>query len=94
MRRLGHKGRTDSNQSLIVKELRQAGCSVAITSIVGDGFPDILVGRNGKNILAEIKDPLKPKSAKKLTPDEVQFHAAWRGQICVIETAEELLKVL
>lgn len=86
------RGKVDANQSRIVKELRQAGCSVAMTSNLGGGFPDILVGWRGVNVLAEIKDPNQPPSKRRLTPDEQEFHAAWKGQKCVIETAEDILK--
>lgn len=88
------RGRVDSNQSRIVKELRQAGCSVAMTSDLGCGFPDILVGLKGVNVLAEIKDPNQPPSKRRLTADEKDFHDSWRGQVCVIETAEDLLSKL
>ena len=36
--------RTDENQIEIVKTLRQTGISVAVTSNLGDGFPDIVTG--------------------------------------------------
>lgn len=88
------RGRVDGNQAQIVKELRQAGCSVAMTSDLGCGVPDILVGLRGVNVWAEIKDPNQPPSKRRLTPDEKEFHAAWKGQVCVIETAEELLSKL
>lgn len=87
-------GRVDANQAAIVRDLRQAGCSVAITSDLGEGYPDILVGLRGVNVLAEIKDPNQPPSKRKLTEDERRFHELWRGQICVIESAEDLLSAL
>lgn len=59
---------------------------------VGQGCPDILVGKDGKNWLFEIKDPMKPPSQKALSEDEREFHAAWRGQVTVIETAEHALE--
>ncbi len=37
--------RTDANQNEIVEGLRKVGCTVAVTSAAGDGFPDIVVGR-------------------------------------------------
>ena len=59
---------------------------------VGKGCPDILVGRNGMNYLIEIKDGNKPKSAQKLTPDQVEWHEKWNGSVVVINSAEQALK--
>ena len=87
-------GRTDGNQQQLVKELRDIGCSVAVTSMLGKGFPDIVVGYRGKNYLIEIKDPDKPPSQRKLTPDEVKFQESWRGQYAVIHNLDEFMGLL
>ena len=73
MNRRGHCGRTDANQPQVVKALRDAGATVAITSMVGDGFPDLVVGFRGETLLIEVKDGSKPKSEQALTPDEEDF---------------------
>lgn len=86
--------RTDANQTQIVRKLRQMGHSVAATHTVGNGFGDIVVGIRGQNYLFEIKDPTQPPSARKLTPPEVKFHSAWRGQIDTILTAEEAHEII
>ena len=52
--------KTDGNQSPIVHALREAGASVAITSAQGDGFVDLVVGFEGRNYLAEVKEPQSP----------------------------------
>ena len=49
-------GRTDSNQSDIVKALRKAGATVQSLADVGGGCPDLLVGYFGYCILFEVKD--------------------------------------
>lgn len=85
--------RTDGNQTEIVKALRSLGFSVAITSMLGKGFPDIVVGKNGKNYLFELKDPSKPPSGRKLTEDEQLFFDRWRGQINKVETIDEILEI-
>lgn len=90
----------DANQNEIVEVLRKAGLSVAITSMVGNGFPDLVVsgaawhertGKYWKTILVEIKDGDKPPSARKLTPDEKKFHDMWRGYIVIAERATDVL---
>jgi Holliday junction resolvase len=84
----------DANQTEIVAALRKAGASVAITSGVHSGFPDIVAGFRGVNYLIEIKDGKKPPSKQALTSDQVEFHAAWRGQIAVARTVEEAFEII
>jgi Holliday junction resolvase len=86
--------RVDANQNEIVTMLRKMGYSVAITSDCGKGFPDIVVGRSGKNYLFEIKDGNKPPSAQKLTDAEQQFADAWKGQYNVITCLDDAIKIL
>ena len=81
----------DVNQPTLVKQLRQCGFSVAVTSQLGNGFPDLVVSRNGKNLLVEIKDPNKPPSVRKLTPDEEKFHSTWQGKVIVAMDVEDVL---
>lgn len=86
--------RTDDNQNEIVQALRAVGASVAITSALGSGFPDIVAGYRGKNYLFEIKDGSKPPSRRKLTPDEQEFHDLWRGAVIVVINVDEALKAV
>lgn len=86
--------KVDDNQGEIVRAFRQLGCTVAITSQVGGGFPDLVVGVLGENLLVEIKDGSKPPSARKLTPDQVEFHRDWRGQVCIIETEQDVIDLV
>lgn len=81
--------RVDGNQSEIVDGLRAAGVSVFITSVIGDGFPDLVCGYLGRNYLLEIKDPSKPKADRRLKPDQIKFRDAWKGQYAVVETLAE-----
>lgn len=83
--------RVDSNQPAIVQALRQAGCSVALTHMVGRGFPDVVVGRQGLSYLLEIKDGDLPPSKRRLTPDEERWHADWDGHVCIVESIEDAL---
>jgi len=89
--------KVDANQGEIVGYLRDIpGCKVAITSMVGGGFPDIVVAWMGKNYLFEIKDGNKPPSKQKLTPAEKKFHAMWQyaGQIDVVTCIEDCWRVM
>jgi len=86
--------RTDGNQKEVTKQLRQMGCTVAITSMLGEGFPDIVVGYNGRNYLLELKDPAQPPSKRKLTPDEKDWHEKWRGSVHIIITAQQAMDMM
>lgn len=84
------KAKVDDNQKEITAALRKLGCSVQILSQIGKGCPDILIGYKGRNYLVEIKDGKKVPSARKLTPDEKDWHEAWQGQICIIESLQDI----
>lgn len=86
--------KVDANQAMVVKQLRNIGASVAVTSMVGHGFVDFVVGYRKKNFIIELKDENKPPSARKLTPDEEKFHREWRGQIAVCNSFREILKII
>jgi hypothetical protein len=86
--------RIDANQNEIVTALRKVGCSVAITSSLGKGFPDIVVGWKGRNYLLEIKDGSKTPSQRKLTPDEQKFHDFWFGDIKIVESVDDALRAV
>ena len=86
-------GRTDANQKEIVGFLRAIpGVTVISLASMGKGIPDILVGYRGSNYLFELKDPDKPPSARALTPDQREFHAAWTGHVEVAETFGQILE--
>ena len=102
MRRIA---RTDGNQQELMNYLRTLGASVLDLHKVGGGAPDILVGiaiprpillpaGYRLNLLAEIKNPKRFPSQRKLNPLETDFHRDWRGQISVIETLNDCLKLL
>lgn len=88
------RGRTDANQQEIVRDLRKLGASVALTSNLGSGYPDILVGWQGKNYWFELKDPTQPSSKRKLTEDEQDFRLCWEGHIATAETLEDIMDVM
>jgi hypothetical protein len=85
----------DANQEGLVKFLRRIpGVSVAVTSSLGGGFPDLVVGFNRRNYLLEVKDGTKPPSKRALTEDERTFHHAWHGQVEVVSSPSEALDAL
>ena len=88
--------RIDANQPEIVQGLRAIGVRVAITSDLGDGFPDIVCAFRGFNYMLEIKDGNKPPSKRKLTDKEQVFHAWWKdqGQIDTVKNLDEALQII
>jgi len=61
---------------------------------VGKGCPDLLCGVRGTNLLIEIKDGQKVPSARKLTPDEAAWHQSWRGQVAIVESVDDALRLV
>jgi hypothetical protein len=86
--------KVDANQPAIIFALRSIGARVMPTHAVGQGFPDLVVSFRGRNILIEIKDGSKPPSARRLTPDQKIFHEGWDGELYVVESAEEAVRVI
>jgi hypothetical protein len=78
------RGRVDNEQAAIVKALRDIGASVAVTSALGDGFPDLVTCWHGVVTLLEVKT-----GNAALTAAEHDFHARWGGDIPIVTTAEE-----
>jgi hypothetical protein len=87
--------KVDSNQASLVKQMRKIpGLSVLHIHTVGKGCPDLALGWNGRTILAEVKDPSKPPSQRRLTEDEEKFFAEWTGEAHIIETIDDVLKII
>lgn len=77
-----------------MRDLRKIGVSVFHIHTVRGGFGDIICGWRGKNYIFEIKDPDQPPSKRVLTEDEEKFHDSWKGQVSVIKTTEDALKIM
>lgn len=88
------RGRTDSNQVMIVEAFRNFGAEVTVTSNVGEGFVDIVVSYRGEWFMIEIKDGDKCKSAQKLTPEEIAWHKKQKAVVYIIATAQDVINLL
>ena len=89
-----YRARIDQNQPDITKALRHFGASVQPIHTLGKGIPDLLVGFQRRNLLFEIKDPEAPNSRQVLTPDEVAFMGAWRGQYDIVLTVDDAIRLV
>jgi Holliday junction resolvase len=83
--------KVDANHSIIVKALRDLGCSVFDTSRVAGGFPDLVVGKNSKTALVEVKADSKAK----FTAAQQAFILNWKGStVCRIHDVEGAINLV
>jgi hypothetical protein len=85
--------RRDANEADVVKALASVGASVFV-ALMGDGFPDLVVGYRGRTYLMEVKDGRKPEHARPLTPMQAEFIRDWKGQVIVVTSPAEAVEVL
>lgn len=83
--------RTDANQTEIVSAFRRLGWFVAITSALGEGFPDLVIAKRRVTAVVEIKDGSKPPSERKLTEKEKHFRDSWPGLYAKVENVVDVL---
>ena len=69
------------------RHLRLLVAACADTGGAGDGFPDLVVGIVGHNLLMEVKDGTKPPSAQKLTAEQAIFHTTGADPIHVVDVS-------
>lgn len=91
MRRAAH---VDGNHAEVVRALRAVGCSVQSLAPVGSGCPDLLVGIGGRNVVLEVKDGRKTPGNRKLKPAQVEWIREWRGQVDVVLSAEDAVRIV
>lgn len=88
MTKFARRGHHDGNHSELTKAFESLGCTVADTSAVGFGFPDICVGLVGLTYLVEIKD-----ENGRLSESQERFIRDWRGgRIAVMQTTTEAIE--
>lgn len=81
--------RKDSNHTELERQIRALGATTLDLSGVGRSAPDLLVGWRGHNILLEIKT-----ESGRLSPGQIRWHREWRGNVHVIRTFEDVLRML
>lgn len=91
--------RVDANQGEIVSALIDAYMSVAYTTSIGGGFPDLVVGGSmpcpfclkkfKQNKLVEVKT-----LTGTLTPAQKLFHPCWNGQLTIARTIDDALRIV
>lgn len=81
--------RRDANHKDVGDYLRALGWSVLDLASLGNGCPDIVVGKPGFACLVEIKDGSLPPSARKLTEKEQTVRDNWDGPYIVALSGED-----
>ena len=86
--------KVDESQPAIVDALRKRGAKVWSLATVGRGFPDLLVvapGMGARSVwaLLEVKTP-----GGRLTPAQVEWHAANPGVAHVVTTPDEAIAIV
>ena len=85
--------RVDTNQGVIVDALVSTGWSVLSLAALGGGVHDLLIGRPGIAVLVEVKNGDNIPSKRKLTPEQVEFHATWKGPQDMCTSVAEALRL-
>lgn len=88
--------KVDSNQSNIIKALRDVGAKVQPIHIIGKGCPDLLVAYRDQWHVLELKDGDKIPSKQVLTDDEERWHDEFGKQapVHICNSIESALKVI
>lgn len=81
-----YKKRTDQNHILIKNALIEHGFSVYDLRNVGGGLPDLLVSKNKKTVLVEVKT-----ATGKLNQLQQEFRRSWQGRIFILRTVEDVV---
>lgn len=89
--------RTDQNHTALAAELRARGYAVTDLAAVGKGCPDLLVSKNGRALLVEVKrDARAARGAKRGAAQQAtlerqaEFRALHPGIVVVAVTADDV----
>lgn len=79
--------RRDESEKAIIEALLANGWSVQ--QISARDVPDLLIGKNGRTYLAEVKT-----GSGKLRPGQIRWHGQWKGKaVLVLRTVTDALEV-
>lgn len=83
----------DDNHKQIVAAFKKFGCSVLDIHAIPN-CADIVVGKNFKCAIVEIKDGNKSASQRELTIGEKRFRDGWQGAYFVVEDLSDVIAVV
>lgn len=83
------KAKVDGNQAEIVTMIRANGWSVQKLTAVGDGCPDLLIGKGLVHALIEVKLPTEDLNAR-----QELWHEAWQGTVYIVRSVDDARTLL
>jgi hypothetical protein len=78
--------KVDRNHKAVVDTLRACGWRVKDTSRVGQGFPDLVIAKGGRTMLAEVKAPTGA-----ILSLQHAFLIDWPGEWIILRSVEDVL---
>lgn len=81
--------KVDDNHQEIIKEFKRLGWSVFNVSQLKNCC-DLVVAKELYTVAVEVKDGLKPPSARKLSVGEIKFRDNWNGAYMVVLSKEDV----
>lgn len=84
--------KVDTNQPEIVKLFRKLGWSVLIISQLKN-CADIIVSKNKRTIIIEIKDGSLVPSRQRLTEGEEKFMKSWQGEYRIVNCVDDVISI-
>ncbi len=86
--------RIDANQQEIIKSFESLKCQVFVIGQPVDLIVYMPFNGVWQNVFVEIKDGCKPKSAQKLTRQQIEFFDNWRGAKIVVRSVDDVIASL
>lgn len=83
----------DDNHKEVVAQFKKFGCSVLDIHAIPN-CADIVVGKNFRCFVVEIKDGKKSPSERELTTGEKKFRDGWKGAYFVVENLSDVIAVV
>jgi hypothetical protein len=80
-------GHRDTNHRELMDLYLALGCSAIDTTMVGGGFPDLVIGCVGDQDLVEVKF-----ETGRIKPSQLTFNRDWRGRMpAIVRTREDVI---
>lgn len=84
--------KTDSNQPEIVALFRKLGWSVLLIHQLKN-CADIIVSKNGRTVVVEIKNSKLSPCKQRLTKGEEEFRENWQGNYAVVTCEDDVINL-
>lgn len=86
--------KVDANHAAVREAFRRHGCTVLDTFTLGNGAPDMVVARNRRTWMVEVKDGAKCPSARNLSNAQMAFWGEWRGHLFIVDDVSQVTGIV